>query len=121
MKIEELKEIAMQSEELEPLRATMVELTELSGQVYKAVMMAETTVDKTELKGKLTLINTLRDICSQRITELSNMQARLNYNFRMAAKSMLKKETFEAIMDMSQYRRRDVKAINNKLRAIPLE
>lgn len=117
----ELKSIVLESEDLKELRITYLDLTDMSGNIYKSIHKVETQTEQTELKANLTQINALIKVCDERISELKDENGRLNHNFRMNARLMLKKETYNKIMELSYYRRSYVKDCKNELKANRLE
>jgi predicted nuclease with TOPRIM domain len=67
----------------------------MSGNTYRQIPKSETITEQSELKAELTLINSLIKICDERMQELRNEDGRINYNFRVNARIMLKSETYK--------------------------
>lgn len=120
-KIEEIKDIVLNSDDTNELRSTLIEIVELSSNSYKAVNIAETIFEQNEAKSRLTILTTLKEICQQRIPETSNAQAKFNYNFRMAAMTVLKKETYSKISELSKLLRSDMKQMQKELQQNKIE
>lgn len=119
--LQQLKQIVLTSQDKDELYLAEIELTELSSSLHKAIRLSEFASDQGEHKGNLSLATALIGICRERQQEMGNLANRINYNFRMAAKLMLKKETYEAIWQKSQLPRRDVKAESGDLRSKQME
>jgi len=114
MELYEIEEIVLESENVNELRVCQIELVRLSGNTYKAINFAETISEQSELKSKLSLINSLKDICIERIKEVQKIQDRFNYNFRMAAMTTLKKETYQKIKEFANMKRVDFKQLKTE-------
>jgi hypothetical protein len=54
-------------------------------------------------------------ICRERQSEVGNWANKVNYNFRMAARSMLTKETYQKIWKQAQLTRTDTKEAKGEL------
>lgn len=124
----DLKKIVLESQDKNELYSAEIELTELISELYAKVAGARNASDKIKFKGELSVTNTMRDVCKDRQVELKTQLSReadaanrQNYNFRMAAKSMLTKETYEKIWLMSSIPRKEVKEITKELRANRVE
>jgi len=100
----------MESEDLKELYNVELDLTDHIAILHKSVMTAESTMEQCEYRGKLSISNALLGICRERQQEVKDIAGRINYNFRTAAKIMLKKETYQALMEKAQLTRRQVKS-----------
>lgn len=85
--------------------------------------MAETTMEQSEAKGNLGIYYSMLEVLQNRISETKeidregrNEQGRINYNFRLAAKTVLKKETYKQIMDLATRTRSEFKEDAKELR-----
>lgn len=116
MNLQELKEKTLGSEELNELYQIEVELMEKVSELYKAVSMCETKTEQIEKKSDLTLANGLLGICRDRQSQRKDIEDRINYNFRMAAKDMLLPETYKKIYSKAHLPRIEVKMERSELR-----
>jgi len=117
MNLKETRQKVMTAETVTDLYELELDLTEHIGVLHKGVMLSDTTMEQSEVKSNLSMANALLGICRERQAEVKDIGGRLNYNFRMAAKAMLSKQTYDAIMLKAQLPRREVKAEKNELRA----
>lgn len=117
MNLKETRQKVMTAETVTDLYELELDLTEHIGALHKGVMLSDNTMEQSEVKSKLSMANALLCICRERKAEVKDIGSRLNYNFRMAAKAMLSKQTYDAIMLKAQLPRREVKAEKNELRA----
>lgn len=113
----DFKEVVLNSQDKNQLYLTEVELQEFMGARHKAIRMAETEMEATEAKGDLGVAQSLAGICRERQQEVGNFANRVNYNFRMAARSVLTKETYQQIWELAQLTRNDVKDKKKELNA----
>ena len=111
MELHEIEEIVLESEDVNELRFYQIKLVKMSGNMYKSINYAETINEQSELKSRLSLINSLKDICVERIKEVQKTQERFNHNFRMAAMTVLKKETYQKIKEFANMKRIDFKQL----------
>ena len=119
--LESLKETVLNSQDKNELYLAEVQLTEISSRLHKAIKLADTTIEQVEHKGNLSLATSLIGICRERQSEVGNWANKVNYNFRMAAKTMLKSETYKAIWEKAQLTRQDVKDEKRSLKLKALE
>ena len=124
----DLKKIVLESEDKNELYSAEIELTEIISDLYAKVANAYNAGQKIKYKGELSVAITIRDVCKDQQAELrrklsqeADAANRQNYNFRMAAKSILTKETYEKIWAMSTIPRKEVKELNKELRANRVE
>lgn len=115
--LSDFKKVVLSSQDKNELYLTEVELQEYIGARHKAIRMAETEMDATEEKGNLGVAQSLVGICRERQSEVGNWANKVNYNFRMAAKSVLAKETYQKIWELAQLTRNDAKDKKKELNA----
>lgn len=99
----------MASDDINQLYNIELDLTQYVGTLHKNVVTAGSNMEQVEEKAKLSMANALLGICRERQAEVKDTGNRLNYNFRMAAKSMLDEKTFDDIMQKARLPRRTVK------------
>ena len=121
MSIEELQDIAMLSKDIDEVRECFNALSNRSASLYESLPTVQTNIEAHKIKADLTRTNNLLEICRDRMYEVKNTTRQLDHNFRLAAREMLKKETYDKIKEMALFKRRDVKRIKYKLRSNPIE
>ena len=112
MDLQKTKISVMSTDQVFDLYNIEIELVEYIGDLHRSIIMCETNIEGSEYRAKLSLANTLLSICRERQGEMKDFGARINYNFRMAAKGMLKKEIYSKIYEAAKMPRREIK--NNK-------
>jgi hypothetical protein len=113
--ITDFKEVVLNSQDKNELYVAEVEIQELIGALHKRIRMADTHMDKSEAQAELGVANSLVGICRERQNEVGNWNNKVNYNFRMAAKVMLTKETYQKIWTQAQLTRTDTKESKKEL------
>lgn len=126
--IDELQQEILEAENTTRLYEIQIDLSKLIKNVHQQIIMAETTMEQSEAKGNLGIYHSMLSVLQNRISEIKELERaekdsnnRINYNFRMASKSVLKKETYNQIMDLAQKTRHEVKANRKELRANRLQ
>ena len=106
--IEELKKEVIYSTDPSRLYEIMLELHESISQFYLNSVKTEDPIQKTELKGKISLYNAMLTIIDKRIDDVKSSEGEkthrelmMNRQFRMAAELVLTKETFERLKELS--------------------
>lgn len=120
-KLTGLKETVLNSQDKQELFVAEVELTELIGSFHKSIKLSETEMDKCDQKSYLGLADSLLGICRDRQKEVGMLDNKINYNFRTAAKVLLKKETYDRIYSYAQMPRRAVVENRKELKANKIE
>lgn len=113
----DFKEVVLNSQDKNELYLAEVEIQEYIGARHKAIRMADTEMDATEEKSNLGIAQSLIGICRERQSEVGNWANKVNYNFRMAAKNVLTKETYQKIWELAQLTRNDVKDKKKELKS----
>lgn len=116
-----MRQKVMSSESVTELYEFELDLTEYTGKLHKRIVLSETTMEQCEAKSELSLAKALLGICRERQAEVKDIGARLNHNFRLTAKAMLLRPTYQAIVEKSQLPRKEFKAIAGELKANKLE
>ncbi len=111
----------LDSDDLHWLFKTNVELTEDISATHREIREAQTESEKSDAQGELSVLYALQEITKHKIAEAKDTNNRLNYNFRIAAKYMLKKETYKALMEQSNNTVRSMKANKDVLKTNKLE
>lgn len=120
-KLKDLKGVVLNSQDKNELYLAEVELTEIINSQHTAIKLADTKMEVGEHIGNLNMAQTLVGICKERQSEVGNLANKINYNFRMAAKLMLSKETYDKIYMQANLPRKDVKEAKKELRSNRLE
>lgn len=115
MDLKELRETIVESDDLTAIYNAHLDLEEGISELYKELEDVEERDERIRIKSDLTLANSLRKISIDRQKNLNNSEVVKNYNFRMAAKTVLTKPTYNVLMDLAAMPRRDVKAIEPEL------
>lgn len=115
MDLKQTRQSIMAAETSEPLYEIELDLVELIASLHLGILRADTGYEQSEAKGSLSMASALLGICRDRQADIKDSGARLNYNFRMAAKSMLSPDTYKSIYDKSQLTRREVKLEKKEL------
>ena len=123
--IEELQEEILHENNINRLYEIQIDLSKLIKNAHAQNIMAETIMEQSEAKGNLGIYHSMLDILQKRINETlynkkneNNNQNRINYNFRLASKKVLKKETYKKIIELANMNRPDFKKIANQLHKI---
>src|SRR4030095_11374878 len=119
--LQRLKEAVLNSQDKNELYLAEVELTEINSRLHKSYRLTENDIEQTELRGGMSLCASLIGICKERQSEVGNWANKINYNFRMAARVMLKPATYKKIWEKAQLTRQDVKDEKRELNANKLE
>lgn len=114
--LKSLREKVMSAEELHELFNLELDLTEYKTKQHTSFHQSQTQHEQTEIKGNLSMLTTLLEICRERQSEIKDVNAKLNYHFRMAAKTMLEKQTYDSIMLKAQLPRKEFKAEAHELK-----
>lgn len=121
--IADLKEIVLKAQDKDELYIAEIDLQELIADLYSKIETTYNAATKVRYKGELSVANSLIGICRERQNEVAKKQQdarnsdnRHNYNFRMAAKSVLTKATYEKISQLAILTRGEVKGMNPELR-----
>lgn len=116
MDLKQTRQSVMSAETITQLYELELDLTEHIGVLHKSVMLSDTTMEQSEKKSDLSMANALLSICRERQSEVRDTGNRLNYCFRMAAKAMLTKDTYENIMRKAHLPRQEVKSETKELK-----
>jgi len=121
--IDELQQEILQETEINRLYEIQIDLSKLIKNAHQQNIMAETTMEQSEAKGNLGIYHSMLEVLQNRISEIKeidreerNEQGRINYNFRLAAKTVLQKETYKQIMDLAMRTRSEFKENAKELR-----
>lgn len=126
--LDSLRATILESEDLKQLYEIQIDLSRSIANCHRGKREAQTESEVSELQGTLGTYIAIREVLTNRIPEIkekqyneANQEQRLNYNFRMAAKLMLKKETYQSIMNEAHKPRRDVKENYRELKSNKIE
>ena len=128
MDLEKIKNEVIYSDNPSRLFEITIELTEEISKLYVSLGYTDDHKTKNELKGKISLLSTLQNIIDKRIedvrtTDKVNERQELlsNRQFRIASQMVLKKETYERIVELSLLNYKKLKDQKNELKANKLE
>lgn len=107
--INDFKQVVLNSQDKNELYLQEIELVEYAGSLHKSLKLSDSDMETSEIISNLKTTESLLRICQERQEETGNFANRVNYNFRMAAKSVLTKETYQKIWELAQLTRNDVK------------
>jgi hypothetical protein len=106
--IEEIKKEVIYSDNESRLFELMVELNQEISRNHVELAKTDEIVRKAELRGEISVLNSMLTIIDKRIDEVKLNSAEngrkefyLNRQFRIAAEYILKRETFERIKELS--------------------
>lgn len=119
--LKRIEAIVMEGDDLTEMHHVRLELDDIVHELYIKIDNEYSKHDKIELKAKLTKANSLKEILRDRVRMQATKEAKKNYNFRLAARDMLQKKTYEAILKMARLPRKDVKEAREELRSNKLE
>lgn len=128
MNFDELKKEVIYSNNANRLFEISVELTELISSLHLDLVKAENIIMKAEVKGKISIVNTLQHIIDKRIDDARSndkdterKELLTNRQFRIAAEAILHKDTFERIKELSLMNYKKLKDIKTELRTNKME
>ncbi len=118
----------IETRDLNRLYQLEIECTQDMSILHHRKNMAETTMEESVTMGEIKLmqsiINTIQNKIpdlKQELAEERDTNASLNHKFRLAAKNILKPETYKAIMDVSHGTAKGIRAGKDELRANKME
>ncbi len=128
MNIEEIKNDVIYTESSKRLFELMIILTEEDTVLRINLIKQEDISIKTEIKGKIALVSTLQSIIDKRLQEVNNTEREkdrkellVNRQFRIAAESILKRETFEKLKELSNLNYLEFKNLKSLLKQNKIE
>ncbi len=123
---DELKKEVIYSENPSRLFEIMIEVNEEISILHLELSKSEDHIRKTELKGKISVLNTLLMIIDKRIDDVKTSnydkdrrEMLANRQFRIAAETVLHKDTFERIKELSLMNYKKFKDIKADLKTSP--
>ena len=129
MNIEEIKNEVINSDSQRRLFEIIIELTEEISRLHAELVKTKDVLDKTEIKGKISLFTALQDIINKRTADpkmffKENSERKemiTNRQFRIAAEIVLTKETYQRICDLSLINYKKLKDQKLELKSNKLE
>ena len=121
MNIEEIKQEVVYSDSQSRLFEITIELTEEISKNHIELSKTEDNMKKTEIKGQISLLSTLQKIIEKRIDDVISVEQHDNRHFKFAAEIVLKKGTYNRIVELSLLRLQDLKKQRRDLKANKLE
>ena len=129
MNIDAIKKEIIYSESIERIFEISIELSEEIGRLHIESIKAKDHLDKTVLKAQITVLTTLQGIIEKRIEDPKSLirenkerqELLVNRLFRTAAHTVLKKETYDRILEIANQNYKEFKEQKSELRANKLE
>ena len=128
MDIDKVKKEVVYSDSESRLFEITIELTEEISKFHIELVEANDNKTKVELKGKISLLSTLQNIIDKRIEDVrvaekenERRESLTNRQFRIASELILKRETYNRILELSLINYRKLKEQKAELRANKLE
>ena len=113
----------LKSEDLTALYLEKVNLTNRIGSLHRHVTSSDNDMDRADYKAELTTsyavleaLNHQLGVLEDKAKETRDEESRIRYNFMKIAKTVLTKETYEKIRNMSENSLRDMKPMFKELR-----
>ena len=129
MDIEEIKKEVIYSDSQSRLFEISVELTEEISILHIELVKAKDFLDKTVIKGKISVLCALQNIVDKRMEDpkiflkgnSERKELLTNRQFRIAAEMVLTKETYDRIVELSVMNYKRLKDQNAELKTHKLE
>jgi len=129
MNVEEIQKEAIYSSNQGRLFEIIIELNEEISRHHVELVEAETVLEKTVVKGKISLLTTLQNIINKRIEDpkvffgesIERKEMMANRQFRIAAEMVLNKETYRRISELSVMNYKKLKDQKEELKSSKLE
>ena len=129
MNIEEIKNEVIYSDSHSRLFEITIELTEEISRLHIELVKTKDVLEKTAIKGKMSVLTALQDIISKRTENLSmffkenseRKEMLSNRQFRIAAEMVLTKEIYQRISELSVMNYKKLKNMKSELKANKLE
>jgi len=113
----------LKSEDLSALYLENVNLETKIGSLYRQISLSDENADRTDYKAELGTCNAIKKALEHKIEELENVakhtrdeEGRIRYNFMKIAKTILTKDTYDKIRNMSENSLREMKPMFKELR-----
>lgn len=113
----------LKTEDLNALYMEKVNLTNKIGSLHRQVATSYTDADRSDYKAELTTsyaimeaLNHQLDVMEDKAKQTRDEEGRIRYNFMKIAKTILTKETYDKIRNMSDNSLRDMKPMFKELR-----
>ncbi len=104
MEIENLINEILETQDINRLYQLQIECNQDMAILQRRKTMAETNLDQSDAIGNIKVLQSAIDVCGNRISDLKEQNAqdrvrnaKFNYNFYLAAKIMLKRDTMNSI------------------------
>jgi hypothetical protein len=128
MNLDKIKQEVIYSDSANRLFEISIELAEAISALHLDLVRTDDLIKKTEMKGKIVVLNTLQGIIDKRIDDvratdkdIERKELLKNRQFRIAAETVLHKDTFERIKELSLMNYKKFKDIKSDLKANKLE
>lgn len=112
-RINRIKDQIMETILIDDLYLMEIDLAEIISNLYKDIAECRDKNQAHEHKKNLTMANTLIGICRDKQVTLKDRANSINYNFRMAAKTMLLPETYNRIFEAAKMPRSVIKSLKS--------
>ncbi len=121
MDIELIKQEVIYTTKQNRLFEITIELVEELSGLQIDLIKTESNLTKTEIMGKISLLTTLQNIIDKRMEDVRTKEILSNRHFKIAAETVLKKETFQRIQELSLIEYRKFKEMKAELKVNKLE
>ena len=124
MNTEEIKKEIVYSENLHRLFEISIELTEEISECHKELIKTEDNMKRTEIKGQIALLSTLKNIIEKRTALQRDNERKKMLKYRQfvsAAKIVLSESTYERIRELSNKNYKEFREFRNGLESEKLE
>ena len=125
---DDLKNEVIYSENQSRLFEISIELTEKVSKLHFELVKNEDNLKKTEIKGQISVLNSMLKIIDKRIDSVKLIEADkerrelfINRQFRIAAETVLHRDTFNRIKELSLMNYKQFKDIKSDLKTNKLE
>jgi hypothetical protein len=120
--LDELQDKILSEQCTDKLYRIQIDLSRMIRNAKVQKELAETIMEQSEAGGNLGVYYSMLEVVHGRIEKLKqeakddrDYNGRLNHNFRLAAKNVLKKDTYAKIMELAMINRPEIKRIKSEL------
>jgi hypothetical protein len=121
MNIEEIKKELLHSDSQIRLFEITIQLNEEISKYHIELIKTKDELTKAEIKGKISLFSLLQTIVDKRIEDVRTREIYSNRRFRLAAYNVLKKATYNRIVELSSMESAEYKEQKAELKANKIE
>jgi len=112
--IDDIKSVVLNTEDIKDLYEVQIDITEHLSQKHDSRSWHEKgSTEYVRISGEIALLYSLLEICKDRINKWNDIEGKCNYNFRMAARMVLTKDTYEKVSALAKLPRDAVKGMKS--------